>query len=137
MGKNLVMELGAVDDEDTTWVNGVKVGAHTQPNQSSVLRKYEVPANVVRSGRNVIVVQVLDTRGDGGMHGQPEQMKLKPAGSSDAEAVSLAGPWRYKAETSIPPRPSSLGIAGKEQDSNIIYDESKVPHYDLPPLVTA
>jgi len=134
-GKNLVMELAAIDDEDTTWVNGVKVGAHTQPNQSSVLRKYEVAANVVRPGRNVIVVQVLDTGGDGGLHGRPEQMKLKPVGTSDAGAVSLAGPWRYKAETSISPRPSSPGIAGKEQDSDIIYDESEVPHYDLPPLL--
>jgi hypothetical protein len=23
----------------------------------------------------------------------------------------------------------------KEDDSNVIYDESKVPHYDLPPLL--
>ena len=55
-----------VDEIDTTWVNGVKVGATIGYN---VVRKYTVPAGVLKPGANVIAVRVLDTGGDGGLWG--------------------------------------------------------------------
>ncbi|MGI9243240.1 MAG: alpha/beta hydrolase family protein, partial [Verrucomicrobiales bacterium] len=36
------------------------------------------------------------------------------------------------AALSVPP---ALAREGKESDSDVIYDESKIPHYDLPPLL--
>lgn len=104
-GKDLQLELGAIDDFDTTWINGVKVGGtyrYFQP------RTYRVPASVVKPGRNVITVRALDTGGDGGFIGQPNQLRIAPAGDSPGGPVSLAGPWRMrdsapKAELSAPP----------------------------------
>ena len=105
-GKELRLDLGPIDDMDTTWVNGVKVGAHSEPGQWQIARQYTVPPGVVKAGRNVIVVQVLDTAGGGGIYGQAGQMKLHPA-EGDV-VISLAGAWRYKVGfdlASMPPRP--------------------------------
>ncbi len=106
VGKELTLDLGPIDDMDTTWVNGVKVGAHSESGQWQIARQYKVPAGVVKAGRNVIVVQVLDTAGGGGIYGQPDQMRLcQPEGDA---SIPLAGAWRYKVGfdlASMPPRP--------------------------------
>ena len=49
-GKKARINLGAVDDEDLTYVNGVKVGEMNfwMPNRS-----YEIPAGVLKGGNNV------------------------------------------------------------------------------------
>ena len=66
------LQLGMVDDIDTTWVNGVKVGFTAGYN---LVRKYAVPASVLKPGRNVIAVRVLDTGGGGGIWGD-EKLQL-------------------------------------------------------------
>ncbi len=93
-GKELTLDLGPIDDMDTTWFNGVKVGGHNESGQWQIARRYKVPAHLVKAGRNVLVVQVLDTGGGGGIYGQAEQMNLRQADGDNA--VSLAGTWRYK-----------------------------------------
>ncbi len=106
--KELTLELGPIDDMDTTWFNGVKVGAHNESGQWQAMRKYTIAADLARTGKNVITVQVLDTGGGGGIYGQPEQMKLRPSDAGDATAISLAGKWRYKVAHNLgemPPRP--------------------------------
>ncbi|MFO1524132.1 MAG: hypothetical protein U1G05_19320 [Kiritimatiellia bacterium] len=73
-GKDLVLSLGPIDDMDTTFVNGVKVGAKDVWNQDRV---YRIPGNL-QAGRNVIAIRVLDTAGAGGINGQPAQMHVGP-----------------------------------------------------------
>ena len=89
-GKDLTLELGPIDDRDTTFSNGVQIGSNdlwTTP------RRYPVPGKLVKAGKNVIAVRVLDTGGAGGIYGQADQMKLLgPGGAS----VPLAGEWRYQ-----------------------------------------
>jgi len=92
-GRNLTLGLGPVDDVDTTWVNGVKVG---QMNRYDLNRVYTVPAEAVNAGRNVVAVRVLDTGGAGGLTGRPEQLFLKPAGVADATPLSLGGEWQMR-----------------------------------------
>ena len=89
-GKDLVLELGPIDDRDTTFFNGVALGGK---DNWMAPRRYTVPGKLVKAGTNVIAVRVLDTAGGGGIHGSPDQLKL--SGPSGA-AVSLAGRWRYK-----------------------------------------
>jgi sialate O-acetylesterase len=88
--KEVKLHLGPVDDDDTTWVNGVQVGGIEGYN---IDRVYSIPANVLKPGKNVVTVRVLDTGGAGGINGKPEQMFLEIPAES---AVSLAGPWAYK-----------------------------------------
>jgi len=65
-GGDVELHLGAVDDDDTTWVNGVKVGATIG---YDIPRIYRVPAAILKPGGNVIAVRVLDTGGNGGLWG--------------------------------------------------------------------
>ncbi|MBN9384884.1 MAG: 9-O-acetylesterase [Chitinophagaceae bacterium] len=88
-GKPAVLDLGPVDDADETYVNGVKVGA---TNSYAEPRHYNIPAGVLKTGRNVIAVRVLDTGGGGGMHGLAEEMKLSIAGHE----LPLAGDWSFR-----------------------------------------
>jgi sialate O-acetylesterase len=90
--KELVLSLGPIDDYDTTWVNSVKVGGMDLWNAPRV---YKVPGDLVKEGRNVITIRVLDTGGAGGLTGTSEQMKVYPSGN-EASAISLAGPWRMQ-----------------------------------------
>ena len=88
-GQPLTLTLGKVDDIDSTYVNGVRVGSTASYNQ---LRAYPVLAGVLRPGPNVLAVRVLDTGGGGGIVGEPAQLALSGAG----QTLSLAGPWQYQ-----------------------------------------
>ncbi len=65
--------LGAIDDEDRTYVNGKFVGSidqQTNPNDYwSAARRYPLPAGALQKGENVIAVEVTDLRQAGGIRG--------------------------------------------------------------------
>ena len=112
-GKDLLLRLGPIDDDDVTYFNGRKVGAvgYDQPGCWQVDRQYTVPGRLVKAGRNVLAVRVLDGGGGGGIYGKAEQMALAPVGAPAAEAISLAGAWKHKVsldsrKTPLPVRPS-------------------------------
>ncbi|ARA94321.1 dehydrogenase [Rhodothermaceae bacterium RA] len=86
------LHLGMIDDNETTWVNGVQVGATDGWGES---RSYTIPASVWRTGTNVIAVRVHDRSGGGGFHGDPAAMRVVQA---DGSALPLAGPWHYRVE---------------------------------------
>ncbi len=97
-GKEGVLELGPVDDRDEAWVNGILVGGTRADNQWSVARKYTIPEGVLKAGKNVVAVRVLDTGGLGGFGGKADQMKLSWVGGAGGEKpVSLAGGWKQRA----------------------------------------
>ena len=89
-GKELVLNLGPIDDNDATYFNGEAVG-HTEG--WTLNRSYKVPARMVKAGRNVITVRVIDTGGDAGIYGKPEQMSLL---AGNDRQLSLAGNWVYR-----------------------------------------
>jgi sialate O-acetylesterase len=91
--KDLVVELGPVDDIDVTYVNGVKVGGHEGEGEWQTLRTYDVPGTLVDSTLVQVAVRVIDYQGGGGIYGKPESMVLHPKG--EKEGVSLAGDWKY------------------------------------------
>jgi len=107
-GRELVLELGPIDDMDVTWANGIRVGGIETPGHWQTARQYKIAPTVIKAGRNVIAVRVLDTGGGGGIYGSAEQMKIRPAEAAGEAAISLAGRWRYKKGydlKSIPPQP--------------------------------
>ena len=89
--KDVKLHLGPIDDRDTTWVNGSKVGEMNDWNNDRV---YKVPKKLLKAGRNTIAIRVLDTGGGGGFHGRPEQLKLERDGG---DPVALTGEWRWNA----------------------------------------
>lgn len=101
-GRDLQLNLGAIDDSDTTYWNGAPIGA-TNDHQKE--RHYTVPSAQVKAGRNVIAVRALDTGGDGGFSGPALSMK------SGADTVSLDGAWKVRqgpALQSLPLMPPRL-----------------------------
>jgi sialate O-acetylesterase len=102
-GKELTLNLGVADDYDTTYFNGVKIGwiGKETLNPWSVQRQYKLPASLVRPGRNVIAVRVFDRFGSGGLMGPAGVMSV----SDGANALPLAGPWKYQVELALEPKP--------------------------------
>ncbi len=98
------IHLGPINDIDITLVNGTQIGslrAH------DLKRVYTIPASVLKAGKNVIAVQVLDIGGNGGLWGTANEMKLFPASGNP---IRLDGLWKYKTGlemASVPPQPQS------------------------------
>lgn len=86
----VVLGLGQIDDTDTAWVNGQRVGGVS--NGYNVPRVYKVPASALRAGTNTVAVRVEDTGGGGGIAGMPAEIFVEAAG---APRRPLAG-WRFR-----------------------------------------
>lgn len=84
-GKDLLLCLGAVDDMDKTYFNGVPVGScHVH----DLTREYKVDGSLVKAGPNVITVEVTDNGGGGGI--------WKPSYATvDGREYSIDGEWNY------------------------------------------
>lgn len=103
------LELGPIDDVDVVYVNGRRVGG---AQGWDTPRTYTLEPGVLRPGRNVIAVGVLDTGGGGGMWGPADRKRLVAA---DGSEISLAAPWRLKASATLadlPPPPRAPWIGG-------------------------
>lgn len=92
-GKEAVLELGMIDDSDETFINGKKVGETV--NRYNESRLYQVPANVLVEGINLIAVKVTDTGGGGGIYGDAAHVKLTTASHT---VVRLDGKWKFNIE---------------------------------------
>jgi len=91
-----VLHLGAVDDCDETFVNGQPVGGVCQWDQP---RRYELPAGLLKPGRNLIAVRVGDQGGGGGFWGEAAKMRLELGATLPAHSLPLAGPWKARVES--------------------------------------
>lgn len=87
-GKPAKLSLGAIDDKDITWINGTQVGT---TNSYSQKRLYEIPAGILKNGKNTIVVNVVDFTGGGGLYSEPEAVYIEVAGRK----YPLGGEWNY------------------------------------------
>ncbi|HZH37606.1 MAG TPA: sialate O-acetylesterase, partial [Flavisolibacter sp.] len=111
-GKTAVLELGKIDDNDVTYVNGVKVGA---TEGYTALRYYTIPSGILKEGNNVIAIQVEDNAGGGGFWGDTG-MKI----IFGKREQSLAGSWSYKIQTL---KPANLGaIVNPNQYPTLLFN---------------
>ncbi|MFH1744267.1 MAG: sialate O-acetylesterase [bacterium] len=93
VGKQLTLSLGPINDMNRTWFNGTQVGSHEVWGGWEKPSVYAVPGKLVKPGRNVIAVRVLDIGNLGGICGEAKQMKLDAEGIG---SIPLAGAWQYK-----------------------------------------
>ena len=102
-GKDLQLNLGAIDDEDVVYWNGEQIAKGSGFN---VPRHYTVPARLVKSGKNLLAIKVTDTGAEGGFGGKAEDMNVRL--NDSASPISLAGEWKYNVGCSLadfPPTP--------------------------------
>lgn len=110
------LELGPIDDSDETYVNGVRVGSTLDKYNED--RVYKLSAGVLKPGANVIAVRVDDTGGGGGLHGEPQQLKLITQGGEH----SLSGKWRYSVE-----KVSASSTVGPNSYPTLLYNAMLYP----------
>ena len=80
--------LGAIDDSDETYINGVMVG---KTNGWLLNREYTIPKGLLKEGKNIIAVRVLDLSGGGGVY--KGDLCIKDGNNI---LVSLKGDWKFK-----------------------------------------
>jgi sialate O-acetylesterase len=90
--ENATLELSKIDDDDVTYLNGIKVGNTSQWN---VNRKYIIPSDVLKEGKNVISIRVVDGGGGGGIYGDSADVKL----TLTNRTIALHGKWKYQVES--------------------------------------
>ena len=83
------LSLGAIDDDDITYVNGNEVG---RTEGYFRIRNYSLPASALREGTNVLVIRVNDGSGDGGMTSDSAAVFIESANTR----ISLAGDWKFR-----------------------------------------
>lgn len=95
IGKDLILELGPIDDMDATFVNGTEVGNNESTGKWNVDRVYFIKSEFVKSGSLTIAVRVIDNYGGGGLYGDASKLKLRLVDKN--EDLSLSGDWKYSA----------------------------------------
>lgn len=87
-GRHARLYMGTMVDSDSVFVNGTFVGftSYTYPP-----RKYDIPAGVLREGKNVIAVRLTANGGNGGF-----VKDKRYAIVGDEAEIDLTGMWRYK-----------------------------------------
>ena len=87
-GKAGKLMLGRLVDADETYINGKQVGRTTYQYPP---RRYEIPAGLLRPGKNLIVVRLSNFSGKGGF--VPDKPYYLLAGE---EKIDLRGDWQYE-----------------------------------------
>ena len=103
------LNLAAMDELDMTWVNGQFINGTFG---WGTWRSYDIPAGALKAGENIIVVNVLNTWGAGGMTGPEDSMNLT---LTDGSIVPLGGVWRFQkvpASYGSPPRTPWESVGG-------------------------
>lgn len=95
MSKPAKVFLGRIIDADELYINGKSIGKTTYMYPQ---RRYPVPADVLKAGKNVVVVRVTNNAGKGGF--VPDKPYYIFAG---ADTVDLKGTWHYKVGTAYRP----------------------------------
>ena len=88
-GKPANLYLPAIDDTDSTYLNGKWIGTD---NQWNVPRKYTIPKGILRKGRNILAIRVQDNAGGGGLADQPDKFRLEV----QSRSFPLAGNAKYQ-----------------------------------------
>jgi sialate O-acetylesterase len=88
VGKPVKLFMGRIVDADEMYVNGKKIGG---TGYQYPPRRYEIPADLLKAGKNTFVIRVVNQTGKGGfVTDKPYFMTV-----NDQE-IDLKGTWQYK-----------------------------------------
>lgn len=126
-GRDLALELGPIDEIDTSYFNGEKVGGMgtIKPLETrfwSQPRHYTVPGRLVKEGKAVIAMRIVDQMGQGGpWGGEAKDMFLSPADAKgDLQSrISMAGKWRHYVAFALPNKP---GDPSNPNTASVLYN---------------
>jgi sialate O-acetylesterase len=101
------IDLGPIDDWDTTYINGKRVGRTGRETADAWNKKrsYRIPEGLLKPGRNVIAVRVVDYLLGGGIGGDAGDSVLVVGD----RRYPLAGKWRHNLEIRFNTEQKQLG----------------------------
>ncbi len=118
--KPLVVRVGEISDNDTTWLNGTVIG---RTNQFGLPRRYRVTPGVARAGTNTITLRVTNAGGGGILAGE-NPLSIHPEGDEDA-AIPLAGKWRLQETSKL--ADTGRPMIGNPQVPSVLYNGMIAP----------
>ncbi|MGZ8545421.1 MAG: sialate O-acetylesterase, partial [Flavisolibacter sp.] len=83
-----LLSLGRIVDADEVYVNGKAVGRTTYQYPQ---RRYDLPASLLREGKNIITVRITNYNGKGGW--VPDKPYFI---ANEKDTIMLSGSWQYK-----------------------------------------
>lgn len=89
------LNLGTIVDADSVYVNGAFIGTTSYQYPP---RRYKIPSGILREGKNIIVVRVINSWGKGGF----TRDKSYEIVAGDT-TIDLAGEWQFKLGASMEP----------------------------------
>ena len=120
-GRNMVL-LGIIEKMDTVYINGREVGGSAWVENP---RAYFVPPNVLKPGKNTIVIRVLKTQPNGGFMSKAEGLHLVLADKTD---IPFAGKWQAKVSVDArPPHPLPIGYQNWPVMPSVLYEGMVAP----------
>jgi sialate O-acetylesterase len=105
IGKPARLFMGRIVDADSVFINGKLVGTtgYQYPQ-----RNYRVPAGVLQSGKNTVIVRVISNSGRGGF------VKEKPYQLfNETDTIKLIGNWKYQLGCTMNPSPGQTFVNWK------------------------
>lgn len=94
--------LGRIVDSDTVYINGTIAGTTAFQHPPRI---YDIPATLLKPGKNTIVIRVINTSGRGGF------IKDKPYFlESGGQTIDLKGEWQYSVGAAVKELPGSIMI---------------------------
>ncbi|MBQ4479872.1 MAG: hypothetical protein II943_04455 [Victivallales bacterium] len=108
-GEELLLSLGAIDEVDTTYFNGVKVGSlgFEVPNFWEIPRKYTIPAGLVKAGRAVVAIREVNSAGASGLFGPLDDWYVARTSSPEVR-IPLTNGWLHRLEGKLS---KTIGLA--------------------------
>jgi sialate O-acetylesterase len=116
-GKDALLNLGFIHQEDSTYFNGKIIGNTTS---QYLERRYRVPGELIKAGKSIITVRILNKEGNGGF--LKDKIYILNIGSS----IPLAGQWQYRLGASVPPL-QTTGQIQFSREPAVLYNSMIAP----------
>ncbi|WP_245681410.1 sialate O-acetylesterase [Arcticibacter eurypsychrophilus] len=120
-GKEAKLFMGRIVDADIAYINGRQVGStgYMYPQ-----RRYAVPAEVIKAGKNTIVIRVQNNFGKGGfVSDKPYFLQI------GEDKIDLKGDWQYKVGQVFRPlqRMEGTGAISEQNQPTALYNAMIAP----------
>ena len=111
--------LGRIVDADVLYINGKQVGNTTYQYPQ---RRYNLPPDLLKPGKNIFVIRVMNTAGKGGF--VPDKPYCIFAGN---DTIDLKGEWQYKVGEVFKPQTGGSGGINAQGQPTALYNAMIAP----------
>jgi sialate O-acetylesterase len=123
-GKAATLYLPAIDDIDSTYINGVFLGSRTVWNEKRI---YNIPAGVLKAGKNMLSIWVEDDQGGGGLANDADHFYVD-AGTAK---IPLKGAARFKMLAPLESATAGVNLSSIQNAPSVLFNAMIAPLLNL------